>query len=59
MQGEITYPCTNFNGAVVDVREWTRNLIQQFTGHVIAYPAGIIYNPRWYKRNSFLIEYPT
>ena len=35
----ITYPFVNFNGATVDVLEWTKNFIPHFIGHVITYPS--------------------
>ena len=35
---EITYPFPYFNGFTVEVWEWTRNVIPNFTGHVITFP---------------------
>ena len=37
MWDEITYPFLNFNGATVEVYEWTSDFIPQFTGHMIIY----------------------
>ena len=38
MWDEITCPFPNFNGATVEVWEWTSNFIPHFTGNVICYP---------------------
>ena len=35
---EITYPFSNFNGAIVDVFEWISNFIPHFIIDVITYP---------------------
>ena len=45
VRDEITYPFLNFNGATVEVLEWIRNLIPQFTGPVITYPCWVKVNP--------------
>ena len=42
---EITYPFPNFNSATIEVFERIRNCIQNFTGHVITYYAGIEVKP--------------
>ena len=36
--GEITYQFPNFNGAAVEIWEWTRNFIPHFIMDVITYP---------------------
>ena len=38
MWGEITYPFTNFNDAIVQVWEWISNFVPHITGNVITYP---------------------
>ena len=35
---EITYPFTNFYGAVVEIWEWISNFILHFIWYVIIYP---------------------
>ena len=35
---EITYPSPTFDGAAVEDKEWIRNFIPQFIGHVVTYP---------------------
>ena len=35
------YPFSNLNAATIDVLEWIRNFIPQFTGHVITTMLGL------------------
>ena len=35
---EITYSFPNFNGCIVEVREWINNFIQYFKMDAITYP---------------------
>ena len=42
---DITYPFPNFNGAPVEVWEWTSNFISLLTGVRLFIHAGIEVNP--------------
>ena len=41
----ITCPFPKFKGEAFDVRDWIRNSILHFTGHILTYPYGVKVNP--------------
>ena len=49
MWDEITYPFPNFNGATVEVWEWTSNFIPHLIMDFITYPC-------WDLRQSMLVK---